>query len=53
MLERLPIAISQVKAVNTSKWKLTKWNQTSYIFPVSITKITKSTCSNIINSIKL
>ena len=31
MLQRLPIAMAQVKA-GSNIWKLTKWNQANYIF---------------------
>ena len=35
MLQRLPIALVQVKAGNNSE-NLSLWNQTNYLFPASI-----------------
>ena len=35
MLQGLPIALAQVKPVNTSENLQTKWNQTNHIFFVS------------------
>ena len=56
MLQKLSIALAQVKAANTSNihliHQLTKWNQKNYIFCVSRKKITKEVPSNIMNSTK-
>ena len=45
MLQRLPIALAQLKAGNV--WKLTKWNQTNFVF--SVLSKTKKVYNNVMN----
>ena len=52
MVQRLSIALAQVKAGNTSE-NLTKRNWSNDIFFVSSKKITKKVYNNIMNSIKV
>ena len=52
MLQRLPIALAQVKAGNTSENVLNKIRQIIYSL-YRANEITKKVCSNIINLIKL
>ena len=40
-LQRLSIALVQVKAANTSIWKLTKWNYKLYILCINQEKLLK------------
>ena len=51
MIPRLPIAISQVKAINTSENLLSEIGQVIYSF-YQVNKITKKLYNNIINSIQ-
>ena len=52
MLQRLPIALAQVKAGNNSK-KNIKWNQANCLFFASIKTVTKKVYNNIVKSIQL
>ena len=52
MLQRLPIALAQVKAVNTSKNLLNEIRQDIY-FRHRAKQVTKKVYNNIMNSIKL
>ena len=47
MLQRLPIALAQVKA----GWKFTKWNQANHIFLSQAKEITEIVYNNKMNSI--
>ena len=55
MVQRLPIALAQVKAGNTSKSLLNKIHNkfTIHIFFVSNKKITKKVYNNIVNSVNV
>ena len=52
MLQRLPIAVAQVKAGNTSENLLNEIRQIIYSL-YRAKEITKKVCNNIMNSIKL
>ena len=52
MLQRLPIALAQVKVGNTSKNLLNQMDQIVYSL-YQANKITKKVCNNIMSSIKL
>ena len=52
MLQRLPIALAQIKAGNNSKSLLNEIRQTVYSLYQS-KEITKKVCNNIIKSIKV
>ena len=52
MLQRLPIALAQVKAGNTSENLLNKMRQIIY-YQYRAKEITKKVYNNIMNSIKL
>ena len=52
MLQRLPLALAQVKAGNTSENLLNEIKQTIYSL-YRVIQITKKVYNNIINSIKL
>ena len=52
MLQRLPIALAQIKAGNNSKTLLTEIRQIVYSLYQS-RQITKKVCNNIIKSIKV
>ena len=52
MLKRLPIALAQVKASNTSENLLNETRQIIYYF-YRAKEITKKVCSNVMNSIKI
>ena len=55
MVQRLPIALAQVKAVNTSKSLLNKiHNKSQFIYFLYQTKkITKKVYNNIVNSVNV
>ena len=52
MLQRLPLALAQVKAGNTSENLLNKIHQIIY-YMYQVKEITKKVYNNIMNSIKL